>query len=128
VFKKSFFSKNWIISIKKRRVWIVHLNSRKSTGRSIRIKSFELNDRRLFVFPLWFLPNPSVFFPYRVYVVGAYRCTRRVQFYEGGRVGVPTGMATFNKGRGHVYICVLGVLVSTALGAVDDVAVWTRIA
>jgi len=60
-------------------------------------------------------------------VVGAYRCTRRVQFYEEGRVGVPTGVATFNKGRGHVYVCVLGVLVSTALGAVDDVAVWTRI-
>lgn len=45
-------------------------------------------------------------------------------------MGVPTGVATFNKGRGHVYVCVLGVLgvlVSTALGAVDDVAVWTRI-
>lgn len=44
-------------------------------------------------------------------------------------MGVPTGTgaATFNKGRGHVYVCVLGVLVSTALGAVDDVAVWTRI-
>lgn len=50
---------------------------------------------------------PSRFLPLCVYInVGAYRCTRRVQFYEGERVGVPTGVATFNKGRGHVYVCI----------------------
>jgi len=33
----------------------------------------------------------------------------------------------FNKGHRCVYVYVLGVLVSTALGAVHDVAVWTRV-
>lgn len=110
---------------------MVYSNSRKlQRRRFIGMKTFKLNDRislRLFVLIFSGFPVQFLFLCLCTVTVDAYRCTCRVQFYEGEHVGVPTGVATFNKGRRRVYVYVLGVLVSTALGAGDDVAVWTRI-
>lgn len=53
----------------------------------------------------------------------AYRYVRHVQFYEGKRIRRADGRRLIKA-----WVCALGVLVSTALGAGDDVAVWTPMA
>ena len=53
----------------------------------------------------------------------AYRYVRHVQFYEGKHIRRADGRRLIKA-----WVCALGVLVSTALGAGDDVAVWTPMA
>lgn len=53
----------------------------------------------------------------------AYRYVRHVQFYEGKRIRRADGRRLIKA-----WVCALGVLVSTTLGADDDVAVWTPMA
>jgi len=70
---------------------MAYSNSRKSAYFFMGIKTFKLNDRyaNLFIFSFRFLSFRPISFSICVpslCIVNVYRCTCRVQFYEGGHV------------------------------------------